>query len=151
MACHLYENAPREASYPFGDALTWLNGTVPTKDVRDIKRRVNQLIETQTQQQETCAHIILILTTRYAIHINRQHINVVMKAVQRTHNDITTVFNITISIYTHINYQQILLQACSIVANLRDSLYYKRQIAVHAMDYIDTAITGILLPHMYFQ
>ena len=39
---------------PFlGDTLSWLTGTVMTKDVRDIKRRVNQLIETPTQQQDT--------------------------------------------------------------------------------------------------
>ena len=39
---------------PFlGDALSWLTRTAMTKDVRDIKRRVNQHIETQTQQQDT--------------------------------------------------------------------------------------------------
>ena len=67
-----------------------------------------------------------------------------MEAVQRTHNDVTILFNITSSIYTHINYQQMLLHICSILANLRDSLYYMRQIAMHAMDYIDAATTSIL-------
>ena len=33
-----------------GDALSWLTGTAMTRDVRDIKKRVNQLIEIQTQQ-----------------------------------------------------------------------------------------------------
>ena len=121
-----------------------------TKDVRDIKRRVNQLIETQTQQQDTLVHVISILNiTRYAMQINRQHINMVMEAVQRTHNDITTLFNITSLIYTHINYQQILLYVHSILANLRDSLYYMRQIAIHAMDYIDAATASILSPHIH--
>ena len=44
--------------------------------------------------------------------------------------------------------QQIVLHICSILANLRDSLYYMRQVAMHAMDYIDAATTGILSPHV---
>ena len=140
----------KKSFLPFlGDDLSWLTGTAMTKDIRDVKRRVNQFIETQTQQQDTLVHVISILNvTRYITHINRQHINVVMEAVQMTHNDVTTLFNITSSIYTHINYQQILLHICSILANLRDSLYYMRQIAMHTMDYIDAAITGILSPHI---
>ena len=67
--------------------------------------------------------------------------------IQRTHNDIITLFNITSSIYTHISYQQILLLVCYILFNLRDSLYYSRQIAMHVMDYIDTTTTSILSPH----
>ena len=116
---------------PFlGDTLSWLTRTATTKDVRDIKKRVNQLIETQTQQQETLVHVISVLNiTRYATQVNRQHINAVMEVVERTHNDVTRLFNITSSIYTCIIYQQILLHICSILANLRHSLYYMRQIA----------------------
>ena len=97
----------QEKPLPFlGDALNWLTGTAMTKDVRDIKRRVNQLIE--MQQQDTLVHVISILNiTRYAMQVNRQHINTVMEAVQRTYNDITTFFNITSLIYTCLNYQQI--------------------------------------------
>ena len=69
-----------------------------------------------------------------------------MEAVERTHNDVTTLFNITSSIYSHLNYQQILLHICSILANLRDSLYYMRQIAMHVLDYIEAATTGIISP-----
>ena len=36
-----------------GDALSWLTGTAMTKDVNSIKKRVNQLIVTQHNQQET--------------------------------------------------------------------------------------------------
>ena len=70
---------------PFlGDALSWLTRTATTKDVKDIKIS-HQLIETQTQQQETLVHVILILNvTRYAMHINKQQISVVMEAVERT-------------------------------------------------------------------
>ena len=82
------------------------------------------------------------------MQVNRQHINTVIEMVGMTHNDTTILFNIMSSIYTHINYQQILLHICSIKANLRDSLYYTRQIAMHAMDYIDAATTGILSPHV---
>ena len=71
-----------------------------------------------------------------------------MEAVERTQNSVTTLFNVTSLIYTHINYQQILLHVHSILANLRDSLYYMRQIAMHAMDYIDVATTGKLSPHV---
>ena len=82
------------------------------------------------------------------MQVNRQHINTAMEAVQRTHNDVMPLFSITSSIYTHINYQQILLHVHSILVNLKDSLYYIRQIAMHRMDYIDAATMSILLPHV---
>ena len=56
--------------------------------------------------------------------------------------------NITSSLYTTLNYQQIVLHICSILANLRDSLYYMRQVTMYVMDYIDAATTGILSPHV---
>ena len=82
------------------------------------------------------------------MQVNRQHINTIMEAIERTHNDVTTLFNITSLIHTHINYQPVLLHIHSILANLRDSLYYMRQIPLHAMDYIDAATTGILYPYV---
>ena len=66
----------------------------------------------------------------------------------RRHNDVITLFNITSSIYAHINYQQILLHIHSILANLRDFLSYMRQIAMYAMVYIDAVTTSILSPHV---
>ena len=119
-----------------------------TKDVKSIKNRVNQLIATQHQQQVTLVHVISILNvTRHATQVNRQH-NMVMEAVEGTHNEVTRLYNITSSLSMHMNYQQILLYIHSILANLRDCLYYMRQVAMHAMDYIDTATTDILSPHM---
>ena len=56
--------------------------------------------------------------------------------------------NITRSLYTSLNYLQIVLHIYSILANLRDSLYYIRQVTIHVMDYIDPATTGILSPHV---
>ena len=145
----LNKHTKRSLSPFLGDALSWLTRKAKSKGVRGIKRRVNQLTETQAQEQDTVIHVISILNiTRYATQVNREHINMVMEVVQRTHNDVTTLFNITSLIYTCINYQQILLHAHSILANLRDSLYYMRQIAMHAMDYIDAATTGIWSPHM---
>ena len=103
----------------------------------------------QHQQQETLVHIISILNvTRYTTQVNRQHINLVMEAVERTHQDVTMLYNITSSLYTSLNYQQIVLHIHSILANLRDLLYYMRQVAMHVMDYIDAATTGILSPHV---
>ena len=53
---------------PFlGGTLSSLTRTAMTKDVRDIKRRVNQLVETQTQQQDTLVHFISILNVNAAI------------------------------------------------------------------------------------
>ena len=133
----------------FGDALSWLTGTAMTKDVSSIKKRVNQMIATQHTQQETLVHVISILNvTKYATLVNRQHINIVMNAVERTHQEITTLYNITHSLYGSLSYQQIILHICFILANLRDSLYYMREVAMHAIDYIDAATTGILPPHV---
>ena len=132
-----------------GVLFSWLTGTATTKDVRDIKRRINHLIETQNHQQETLVHVISMLNIkRYAMQVNTQCINAVIQAVQRTHNNVTTHFNIISSIYIHINYQQVLIHVCSILANLREFLYYMSQIAMHTMDYIEAATTGISSPHV---
>ena len=60
-----------------------------------------------------------------------------MGAVERTHQDITKFCTITNLLYTSLNYQQIVLHICSILANLRVSLYYMRQVAMHVLDNID--------------
>ena len=135
---------------PFlGDALSWLMGMATTKDVNTIKSRINQLISTQQIQQETLFHVISILTiTRYATQVNRKHINILMDTMQKTHQDITTLYNITHSLYSSIRNHQIVLHIRSVLANLWDSLHYMQEIALHTMDYVDTATTGILSPHI---
>ena len=50
------------------------------------------------------------------------------------------------SLCSNLSYQQIILHTRSILASLRDSLYYIREVALHTMDYIDAATTGILSP-----
>ena len=120
-----------------------------TKDVNSIKNRVNQLIAMQHKQQETLVHIIFILNVaQHAPQVNRQHINLIMDAVEWTHQEVTMLYNITSLLYTSLNYQQIVLHICTILENLRDLLYYMRQDTMHAMDYIDAATTGTLSPHV---
>ena len=135
---------------PFlGDALSWLTGTATTKDVNAIKSRINQLISMQQNQQETLVHVILILNiTRYATQVNRHQINILMDTKERTHHNITTLYNITYSLYSSISYHQIVLHIRSFLANFQDSLPYMWEIALHTMDYINVATTGILLPHI---
>ena len=59
-------------------------------------------------KQETLVHIIPVLNiTRNATQVNRQHINLVMDAVERTHQDVTTLYNITSSLYTSLNYNKL--------------------------------------------
>ena len=66
------------------EALSWFTGTATTKDIRSIKNSGNQLIATQQQQEETIVHISSILNvTRNATQVNRQHINLVMAAVEQ--------------------------------------------------------------------
>ena len=57
-----HNNCIRRSLLPFsGNALSWLMETATTKDVNNIKKRVHQLIEAQSTQQETLFHIISIL------------------------------------------------------------------------------------------
>ena len=92
---------------PFwGDAVSWLTGTAVTKDINSIKQKVNRLIGTQHSQQETLVHVISVLNvTRYATQVNRQHINIVINAAGKTHQDVTTLYNFTHSLYSSLSYQ----------------------------------------------
>ena len=140
----------RRSLLPFlGDTLSWLTGTATTKDVNSIKTRINQLVATQHNQQETIVYVISIHNiTRYTTQVKRQHINMVMSAAQKMYQDVTTLYNIMHSLYSSLNYQQIVLHICSILANCWDSMYYMREVTIHTMDYIDAATTGILSPHI---
>ena len=96
---------------PFlGDVLSWLTGTAMTKDVNAIKTRINKLITIQQSQQENLVHVIPILNvTRYTTQVIRQHINILMDTMERIHQDITTLYNITHSLYSSLSYHQIIL------------------------------------------
>ena len=105
---------------PFlGDALSWLTGTATTKDIHSIKTRVNQLIATQTSQCNTLVHIVSILNvTRYATQVNRHSINNLIDAVCTTSQDINNLYNLTTSLATNINFNQMILHIRSVFANL---------------------------------
>ena len=110
------------SSLPFlGDALSWLTGMAMAKDTNSIMQKVNQLIGTQHSQQETLVHVISILNiTRCATQVNRQHINIMMNAAEKTHQDVITLYNVTHLMYIRFSYQQIVLHIHSVLANLRD-------------------------------
>ena len=135
---------------PFlGDVLSWLPRTATTKDINSIKTRINQLITTQSSQQETLVHIISILNvTRYATQVNRHSINALMDAARATSYDINNLYNLTTSLATSINFHQLILHIRSVFANLRDSLSYIQMVSTHTMDYIDAATSGTLPPHV---
>ena len=85
-------------------------GTATTKDVNSIKTRINQLIATQSSQQETSVHIISILNiTRYASQVNRHSINSLIDKVDDTSHDINNLYNLTTSLGTSISFHQLIL------------------------------------------
>ena len=116
----------RRSLLPFlGDALSWLTGTATTKDIHSIKIRINQLIATQSSQQETQVCIISILNvTRYATQVNRCSINTLMDAARATSYDINNLYNLIASLATNINFHQLIFHIRSVFANLLDSLNY---------------------------
>ena len=111
---------------PFlGDTLSWLAGTATTKDIHSIKTWINQLIATQTSQHNTLVHIMSILNiTRYATQINRHSINTLIDVVQTTLQNINNLYNLTPSLASSINFNQMILHTRSVFANLCDSLHY---------------------------
>ena len=141
---------PQKNLLPFlGDTVRWLMGTATTKDVNSIKIRINQLIATQSSQQETLVHVISILNiTRYATQVNRHSINILMDKVDATSHDINTLYNLTTSLATSISFHQLMLQLRSVFANLHDSLNYIQMVSTHTMDYSYEAMSGILSPHI---
>ena len=140
----------RRSLCPFlGDALSWLTGTATTKDIHSIKTRINQLITTQTSQCNTLVHVVSILNViRYATQVNRHSINSLIDAVCTTSQDSNNLYNLTTSLVTSINFNQMILHLRSVFANLHDSLYYLRTVSTHTMEYIDAATSSILSPHV---
>ena len=71
-----------------------------------------------------------------------------MDKMDETSQDFNKLFNLTTSLATSLSYHQIILYIRSVLANLRDSLSYIIKVSTHTMDYIDTATTGTLSPHI---
>ena len=82
---------------------TQLTGIATIKDINANKTRINHMISTQHNQQETLGHVISILNiTTYATQVNRQHINILMDKTEKMHWDITTLYNIMHSLYCYV-------------------------------------------------
>ena len=71
-----------------------------------------------------------------------------MDALQRLNEDLNGLFNITEVLMQCIRYKQLYIYICTILAYLRDSLTYMRQVAIHMKDHADAATTNILSPDM---
>ena len=120
-----------------------------TKDVNSIKKRVNQLIEAQSTQQETLVHITSILNITWnTAQVKRHIINVIMDKVDDTVQDVNNLYNLTTSLATSLSCHQLIFHIRSVLANLWDFLSYIRTICIHTMDYVDAATTGTLSPHI---
>ena len=135
---------------PFlGSALKWLTGTATTKDIKHIKKQISSLIETQENQWKTMVHIVSILNlTHYKTQVNRQWINIILKELTKSNEDIRALFNITNQLATQVQVQNIILHLRAMLTNLRDCLHFMKQLANHILEYIDTATTGTLTPHL---
>ena len=76
--------------------------------------------------------------------MNRQKITEVMDAIQKANEDVNALFNITDILTQDLRYQQIYIYTHTILAYLRDSLMYIRQVAIQTINYSDAAMTNIL-------
>ena len=78
-----------------------------TRETWKTKQHVNQLIQAQTNPQETLVHVLSFLNiTRYAAQVNRQKLNEMVDALQRSNEDLDRLFNITEVLTQCIRYQQ---------------------------------------------
>ena len=94
-------------------------------------------------------HIVSILNlTHYETQVNRQQINIISKELTRSNEDIRALFNIANQLATQVQVQNIMLHLRAMLANLRDCLHFMKQLANHILEYIDTATTGTLIPHL---
>ena len=98
---------------------------------------------------KTMVHIVSILNlTRYETHVNRQRINIILKELIKSNEDIRALFNIINQLAIQVQVQNIVLHLRAMLANLRDCLHFMKQLANHILEYIDTATTSTLTPHL---
>ena len=71
-----------------------------------------------------------------------------MEELTKSNEDIRALFNITNQLATQVQVQNIILHLRAMLANLRDCLHFMKQLANHILEYIDTATTGTLTPHL---
>ena len=70
-----------------------------------------------------------------------------MDAVCTTSQDINNLYNLTTSLVTSINFNQMMPHIMSVFANLQDSLRYVQAVSTHTMEYINAATSEMLSPH----
>ena len=66
----------------------------------------------------------------------------------KSNKDIRALFNITNQLATQVQVQNIVLHLRAMLTNLRDCLHFMKQLANHVLEYIDTATTSTLTPHL---
>ena len=112
---------------PFlGSALKWLTGTATTRDIKYIKKWISSLIETQENQWKTMVHMVSILNlTCYETQVNRQWINIILKELTKSNEDIRALFNITNQLATQVHVQNIVLHLRAMLVNLRDFTFHE--------------------------
>ena len=94
-------------------------------------------------------HIVSILNlTHYETQVNRQRKNIILRELMRSNEDIRALFNITNQLATQVQVQNIVLHLRAMLTNLRDCLHFMKQLANHVLEYIDTATTDTLTPHL---
>ena len=71
-----------------------------------------------------------------------------MKELTKSNEDIRALFNITNQLATQVQVQNIVLHLSAMLTNLRDCLHFMKQLANHVLEYIDTATTSTLTPHL---
>ena len=90
-------------------------------------------------------HIVSILNlAHYETQVNRQRINIILKELTKSNEDIRALFNITNQLATQVQVQNIVLCLRAMLTNLRDCLHFMKQLANHILEYIDTATTSTL-------
>ena len=86
---------------------------------------------------------------RYATQVNRQKLNEITDALQRSNKDLNSLFNITEVLTQCIRYQQMYIYMCTILDYLKYFHTYIRQVAIYTMDHGDAATTNIWLPDIF--
>ena len=71
-----------------------------------------------------------------------------MKELTKSNEDIRALLNVTNQLATQVQVQNIVLHLRAMLTNLRDCLHFMKQLANHVLEYIDTATTGTLTPHL---
>ena len=65
-----------------------------------------------------------------------------------TSQDINNLYNLTTTLATSLNFQQIILHIRSVFASFRYSLHYMQMVSTHTMEYVNAATSGTLSPHI---